>query len=652
MVFRRCNSVFLWIFALCVGVVFGSGGPVVAQQLNGETPAYLGSKACADCHTEAYSAWQDSHHANAWRLPGPDTLVGAFKGETFSDNGMQATFARNADGLAVTVQESDGSTTIYRVHSVGGVHPLEHLILETGDGFLQSFDIVWDVEQRRWYHLYPDQDLPPVDGFHWSGAYKNWNARCAECHATGFEKNYDFGNRSYASTQVEIGVGCEACHGPGSAHVAIAETLAADASMSGPEFWGFAEVLSNPQGQMAQCAGCHARREAFGNGNPVPGVAFADSYNLAMLRPGLYHADGQILDEVYVYGSFLQSKMHQKGVTCANCHTPHAATTVADDNAVCTQCHSEAGNPDFPSLPLAEYDSEAHTHHPQDSDAAKCVNCHMTDQVYMGIDARRDHSFRVPRPDLSDVLETPNACTTCHTDQAAAWAADKIKAWFPDGQWQQPHYGEVLAKGRRSPTSAAPELLGLAQDFAQPDIVRATALWLLRDGAISLDVSDLGAFMDDADSQVRVAAISALRQRASVISEPYLIRGLNDNTRAVRIAAARAILSQQPGRMSDGIRAQVGKAYAELGSVLRHQMDFAETHLQVGGFSMVAGNVPAAISALSEAVRINPQNPQAWHSLVRMVAQTEGLEAARELMRQALSFNPNDISLLSLAAEF
>ncbi|KPA21554.1 cytochrome c nitrite reductase pentaheme subunit [Shimia sp. SK013] len=646
------DSISLRIFTLVFGVFLSASVPAIAQQGGDGTADYIGSQACADCHTQAYAAWQGSHHAKAWRLAGPDTLVGAFEGEMFSANGLQAKFTKDTDGLTVTVQESDATTTVYKVHSVGGVHPLEHLILETGDGFLQSFDIVWDVEQRRWYHLYPDQDLPPVDAFHWSGAYKNWNARCAECHATGFEKNYDFRNRSYASRQVEIGVGCEACHGPGSAHVAIANKTTADPTVSGPEFWGFAEVLSNPEGQMAQCAGCHARREAFGDGNPVPGVAFADSYNLAMLRPELYHADGQILDEVYVYGSFLQSKMHQKGVTCANCHTPHAADTVADGNAVCTQCHSEAGNPDFPSLPLADYDTEAHTRHSQNSDAAMCVNCHMTDKVYMGIDARRDHSFRVPRPDLSDVLGAPNACTTCHTDQAATWAADKIQEWFPDGQWQQPHYGEVLAKGRRSPTSAAPLLLGLAQDLDQPDIVRATALWLLRDGAISLEVSDLGAFMNDADPQVRVAALSALRQRASVISEPYLIRGLNDDTRAVRIAAARAILSQQPGRMSEGLRAQVGKAYAELGGVLRNQMDFAEAHLQVGGFSMVAGNVPAAISALSEAVRINPQTPQAWHSLIRMVAQAQGLEAAQELMQQALKSNPNDISLLSLAAEF
>ncbi len=585
-------------------------------------------------------------------MPGPDSFVGAFEGETFEHAGMKATFHRKGEAYLVSVTEVDGVTAEYTMHSVGGVYPLEHPILATGKGRLQSFDIVWDVEQKRWYHLYPDQDLPPQDAFHWTGVYKNWNARCAECHATGFEKNYDLQTRRYSSTQVEIGVGCEACHGPGAAHLQIVDGQKPERFAIDLDDWGFSASMSEPEVAMEQCAGCHARREAFGNGNPLPGTAFADNYNLAMLRPGLYHADGQILDEVYVYGSFLQSKMHKQGVTCSNCHTPHSAELVAEGNAVCTQCHSPAGNADFSSLTLADYDTPAHTRHEEGTDGAQCISCHMVDQVYMGTDWRRDHSFRVPRPDLSDKLDSPNACTTCHTGETAAWAADKVQDWFPEGNWRDPHYGEVLAKGRENPRAAASELLELAQDKAQSNLVRATALWLMGPGATSLKLEDLAAFLDSEDPQIRVGALNALRARAVVAAAPYLRKGLNDPIRAVRLAAARAVMSQPPDRLPDGLRADLGRAYREFGAVVQNQMDFAEAHLQIAGYSMVAGNLPSAIAAMSEAVRLNPQNPQAWHSLIRMTAQVEGRAAAQKRMRQALAYNPDDPSLKQLADQF
>lgn len=621
---------------------------VHAQGKNASTPAYVGSETCADCHGEAYDAWKTSHHGEAWRWPDDTVLIGAFQGETFALNGMEARFDTVDGARVVTVRETDGSEAKYALHSVGGTHPLQHLILETEPGRLQSFDVVWDVDKRRWFHLYPDQDLPPQDAFHWSGSYKNWNARCAECHATGFEKNFDFRSKSYASTQSEIGVGCEACHGPGEAHLSFANGDPVGTWAVSVDNYGFSAAMSDPQGAMQQCAGCHARRESFGSGNPLPGTKFADAYNLAMLRPGAYHSDGQILDEVYVYGSFLQSKMHKKGVTCANCHTPHSAETKAEDNALCTQCHSPAGNPDFPSLPLAAYDALEHTRHAEGTEAAQCVSCHMTDRVYMGNDPRRDHSFRVPRPDLTGKIGAPNACTTCHDDKTSRWAADHVADWFPEGQWTQPHYGEVLEKGRGNPIEAAADLLNLAQNEDEANLVRATALWLLDAGASSLDINALGAFMDDDDPIVRVGALEALKQRPATITAPYLLKGLNDPIRAVRIAAARAILSQTPDRKPESLRQSYRQAYGEFGGMILNQLDFAEAHLQLAGYAMVAGDLRSAKAALTEAVRINPQTPQAWESLIRLTARSDGRDPARILAEKALAANAGTPSLIDL----
>ncbi len=629
--------------------------PLNAQvQADPQAPAYVGSQACAGCHQDAYEAWQGSHHAKAWQLPAPELLGnglldGAFEGEVFVHDGMRAEFRRDGDDLTVAVTEKDGVFTEYTVHSVAGIAPLQQLLLETSRGRIQSFDVAWDVASRQWYHLYPDQDLPPVDGYHWTGPYKNWNTRCAECHATGFEKNFDFQRRRYESTQVEIGVGCEACHGPGAAHLEKVENAEVPAYGVALTDWGFTADMSDPVAAMQQCAGCHARREAFGAGNPLPGTDFEDAYNLSLLRPGLYHADGQILDEVYVYGSFLQSKMHSKGVTCANCHTPHAAETVAEGNAVCAQCHSPAGNPDFPSLPLADFDTPEHTHHEAGSDGAQCVSCHMVERTYMGIDGRRDHSFRVPRPDMASVTGAPDACTDCHADKNPDWAAQTIATWFPQGKWQRPHYGATLAAGQRNPQAAAPRLLALAQQDDQPALVRATALWLLGPGATSLELEDLAEFLTHEDPMMRAGAVQAMRQRAPVGIASYLITALKDDVAMVRLAAARAILSQSPARMAASLKPHLRRAYAELGTVAQNQMDFPETHLQLGGYAMVAGNLRAAIPALTEAVRLDPQNTQAWASLVRMTAQAEGAAAANRVLRKALRFNPNDPTLRQMA---
>jgi len=274
-------------------------------------PDYVGSKACTSCHESAASAWRGSHHPLAWTWPSAETVVADFDGTEFVHDGMTARFRIESEGgYHVKVTEKDGVTTDYRVHSVAGIEPLQQCLLETEPGRLQSFDVVWDTEEKRWFHLYPYEDLPPDDGLHWTGPYKNWNARCAECHATGCVKNYDHRTGRYASTQAEIGVGCEACHGPGAAHLQWVAAPEAWTPPSGLNAYGFSQSFATTEATIQQCATCHSRREAHTDASPVPGTPYHDSYGLAwpglaLLLSGAYHADGQILDEVYVYGSFL-----------------------------------------------------------------------------------------------------------------------------------------------------------------------------------------------------------------------------------------------------------------------------------------------------------------------------------------------------------
>jgi len=598
-----------------------------------------------ECHASEAQAWSTSHHALAWTDVDAGHVVADFNGTRFDHDGMLVEFSRTDGTPQARVTEKDGEITDYNVHSVVGIEPLQQYLFETEPGRLQSFDVVWDTENQRWYHLYPDQDLPPDDGLHWTGPYKNWNGRCAECHATGYEKNYDAQARRYSSVQAEIGVGCEACHGPASAHIDWTKGQSVSADL---DEYGFTMNWGQTEAAIQQCAGCHSRREAHGDGNPVPGTPYHDAYNLAVLRPGLYHPDGQILDEVYVYGSFLQSKMYAQGVGCMNCHDPHSADLKAEGNGVCTQCHSLAGNPDFPTLTAKDYDTPAHHHHADNSDGAQCVSCHMIERVYMGVDGRRDHSFRIPRPDLG---LGEDACTDCHATEDQVWAARQIEAWFPSSMHRAPHYGTAFEAAVSGRVEGGDDLLAIATDPDLAGIVRATAAYLLQPFASTEVAAQAAPLLSDPDPLVRANA--ALLQRQATLSDQIqrLEPLLSDPFRNVRISAAKEFLNIPSQALTTEQQALVGQRMTEWQGVIANRLDFPETHLVLGGMALTFRNAPAAERAFREVVTLDPQRAEAWPMLVQLAQINRGAEAARHVLHEGLGILPEDAGLLQLKAQ-
>ncbi|CAD0185585.1 Formate-dependent nitrite reductase, periplasmic cytochrome c552 subunit [Ruegeria sp. THAF57] len=611
-----------------------------------QVPSYVGSDQCVECHQDEADAWANSHHALAWTGVDAGRVVADFDGTGFEHDGMSVEFSKG-EALSARVTEKDGVTTEYDVHSVIGIAPLQQYLFETEPGRLQSFDVVWDTEQKRWFHLYPDQDLPPDDGLHWTGPYKNWNARCAECHATGFEKNYDAQTRSYASTQEEIGVGCEACHGPGSAHIdwTKGQSLGGDLTEYGFIMdWGSGQT----EAEIQQCAGCHSRREAHGDGNPLPGTPYHDAYNLAVLRPGLYHPDGQILDEVYVYGSFLQSKMYAQGVGCMDCHEPHSATLRAEGNGVCTQCHSPAGNSRFPTLTSKEYDAPDHHHHPDGSDGAQCKSCHMIERVYMGVDGRRDHSFRIPRPDLG---LGEDACTDCHKDEDQEWAATQIEAWFPQSEQRGMHYGTSFQQVLTGRADGPAALLDIATDPGLAGIVRATAAYLLQDFGSDEIAAQTASLLADVDPVVRTNA-APLQRYASMSDRVQRLEPLlSDPRRNVRIAAAKEFLTIPPQVLTREQGQLAGQGMSEWQGAIANRLDFPETHMVLGGMALTLRNPEAAERAFAEVITLDPQRAEAWPILVQLVQLNRGVEAARGVLAEGLSRVPKHPELLQLQAQ-
>lgn len=617
-------------------------------------PRYVGSASCIACHADAARAWQGSDHALAWTAPDETTVLGDFNDVTFDRQGVVTRFGRRGGAFVVETEDGHGERRSFEVVGVAGIHPLQQYLLQPEPGRTQAFDLAWDTVRHRWYDLYPGEVPPPGDGMHWTGPYKSWEARCAECHATGFSRNYDATTRTYAPLEAEIGVGCEACHGPGEAHNAWAEAPDTHDAAAWPGLTPHGltiDLASSAEAQIQQCAGCHSRREAFFDGNPLPGTAYHDAYNLALLREGAYHADGQIDGEVYVYGSFLQSRMYARGVRCSDCHEPHSTKLRAAGNDVCTQCHSPAGNDRFPTLKHALYDDASHHFHEAGTDGAQCRTCHMPEKVYMGVDGRRDHGFRIPRPDLDALNGAPDTCTSCHEDRDPAWAAAEIAKRFPDSTQRGPHFSTTFAAARRDPVAQSAALIDLAGSPDLPGIVRATALDYLAPVTDPAIADRTASLLADPDPLVRGAAATLQRGLEPAARLDRLAPVLADPTRAVRIAAARTMLGADPSRGSDAERAALATATDEWHQSLSTRLDFPETNLQIAGTALVTRNFPLAEAAFREAVVLDPQLVDGWIMIARIRAAMGDVAGARAALDEALARNPGQPDLAALRAQ-
>jgi hypothetical protein len=624
--------------------------------LGTEVPLHVTSERCAECHQAQYTAWADSHHAWAWRLPTAPNVLADFNDAVFEHQGFRYRFETRPDGYYVVADGPDGVARPYRVQYVVGVTPLQQYLVDTGKGRLQALDLAWDTERSRWYHLYSAQDTGPGNGMHWSGSYKNWNARCAECHATDFHKHYDPRSDAYDSRQAEIGVGCEACHGPGSAHLAWAGSPEdfRRGQWQGVDEKGLTAAYDkeDPASRLNLCAACHSRREPLGADSPPAGAGFHDHFRLSLLDEGLYFADGQILEEVYVLGSFLQSRMHAAGVTCTHCHDAHSYRLKAEGNGVCTQCHNPGGNPAFPSLLKQAYDDPGHHFHPAGSAGASCPACHMPERQYMVVDGRRDHGFRVPRPDLSQRLGTPDPCLACHADRDSAWSAAEIRARFPAGRLGSPHFADSLAAARRGGgAGTADALLGLARDATHPAIVRASALRHLGRLSDGPSAQSLAPLLADEDPLLRTAALNLLRRGRGGAAQALIASLLADPVRSVRHEAALGLVGADAEDLPADARQQLGRAMRELQQALLAKADFPETQLVLGGIALTLRNFEAAEGAFERAAAMDPQRVEAWDILARIRGARGDRDGAAETLRRALRHNPGQPAFLQALAE-
>jgi Flp pilus assembly protein TadD len=600
---------------------------LVSHALKAE-PAFVGRAACAACHTEQDKLWQGSHHDLAMQEVTEQTVLGDFQDVKFSKDGVVSRFFRQNGRFLVNTDGPDGRLKDFEIKYVFGVTPLQQYLIELPGGKLQALSIAWDSRSKdqggqRWFHLYPDEKIDHTDELHWTKRSQNWNFMCAECHSTHLQKNYDASSRTYHSTWSEIDVSCEACHGPSSSHVAWAkrepDSKAADDQTKGLTVslnerrgaaWSIDPQTGNARRNIQRvgdtevqvCARCHSRRaQLFGDYHDG---RLLDSHLPSLLTKTLYHADGQIDGEVYEYGSFLQSKMYQAGVSCSDCHEPHSLKLRVADNGTCLQCHA-----------ADKYEDAKHHFHGPDSAGAKCIACHMPTKTYMGVDARRDHGFRIPRPDLSEKLGTPNACNACHADKTAQWAAEVIKRRYGHQPKGYQNYAEALyAAGARNPDATA-RLTALAQNKSQPAIARATAIAELAAGLTPEQLPILTQALRDADPLLRSAALQAVEQLPPEQRWPLAHDALRDPVRSLRALAASALAGLAPAAIPASEQAHYAAASRDYLTSLDWNADDPAAQVNRGNFHAARHEFETAEQAYREALQLDPDFVMAYINL-------------------------------------
>jgi predicted CXXCH cytochrome family protein len=660
----------LLLIAVCLFFIAGCGedksnraGEPASKQISPaktfiQKPAhYVGRKSCQTCHAEQDILWQGSHHDLAMSEANSDTVLGDFNNVTFTLTGSTSTFTQKDGKYFVKTEGKNGKLQEFEIKYTFGAIPLQQYLIAFPDGRYQTLGIAWDSRPKeqggqRWFHLYPDNPPKPGEPLHWTGIDQVWNYQCAECHSTNLQKNYDAELDRYATSWSEINVSCEACHGPASNHLLWANKEVGWEQIANmglvirfDEREGTVWII-NPQTGTAKrnkpltqrieveaCARCHSRRGSFSKDYRF-GHSILDTHYVSLLRDGLYYPDGQIRDEVYVYASFLQSKMYHAGVTCSDCHEPHSLKLRADGNKVCLQCHQ-----------AEKFDASAHHKHKTETPGARCVECHMPETTYMVVDPRRDHSIRIPRPDLSVKLGVPNACIRCHSDRNNAWAVETLHAWYGEIKKDWKDFATVLHEAWRGNPAALPDLEAAISNKSNPDIVRATLLAEVPRYLSPATLSLIQAALQDNDPLVRLSGITALSNTDPALRLQLVFPMLDDAVRAVRLEATRVLMDIPVGQLSQQQNDKLHLALADYAASLQVNADRPESMTQLGWYYAVQGRFLEAEQAYQRAIDLDDHFSAAYVNLADLFARQNQEAQVLAILKQGLAVLLEDPNL-------
>ncbi|MCG8581310.1 MAG: tetratricopeptide repeat protein [Bacteroidales bacterium] len=617
-----------------------------------EEPHFVGRETCIECHLPEYNDWVGSHHDRAMDIANDTTVLANFNNVTIEGNGMTHRAFMKDGKFMVNTDGEDGSMQDFEVKYVFGFTPLQQFLVEFDGGRLQTLPLTWNTLDSVWYHMvdsvYSDQDIHHDNWLHWTNQAQNWNSMCADCHSTNLQKNYDHINDTYHTTWSEIDVSCEACHGPSSNHLKWAALP--EYARDEYENYGLPIKTSgiNNEEYVDNCARCHSRRSSLSDFD----YTTQNIHN--HIIPNLpdvptWHLDGQILDEDYVYASFTQSKMYTKyrEVQCNDCHNVHSGKLLFDDdyNALCLQCHTADiyDTPDhhfhkmegMPGEAVTSYDGITY----EVGSGTLCINCHMHGGYYMGVDYRRDHSFRIPRPDLSIKYDVPNACNQCHADKSNQWSENYITQWY--GENRTFHFAQAFDDARNGKKESLNRLKGIIGDELYPHNIRGLSVQYIGNYFQDSLKKEVETYLGNLYPDIRLAAVRAI-QLTSEDDLNLLYPMLRDDTKAIRTEAARIISTAGLEQIPSKHQKAYDKAIKEYEAILIYNADFPIGKFNLANFYYNQSSYSEAESFYLKALKQDEELHFIKLNLAYLYNRIQKNDKAELLFRDYLKHEPED----------
>ncbi len=678
--------------AQVTGTDASRGGAAPAQVWwldSSDARQFVGSPACERCHADAYRQWNEAFHLQMTREVADTQVLGDFsRGTRFEQHGRRYSMETRDGRYFMSIAHGDRPPERFEVHYTLGARRAQGYLSKLPDGRIYVLPAFWHREQQRWFDWKEITPVPDTD----EDLRQIWNITCFNCHATNLAKNFDVATKIYRTSWTEMGVACEACHGPGKAHVDLMDAWEQDPA-SKPAYDRrrsnhllsrtlkiFAARTADRRQVFDTCAYCHGNKNNLFTGF-VPGARYED-YALPFLvsqpvpqddpqgdfwpdgRPSRFNRPQALMQS----GCFLRGE-----ATCVSCHAAHGSSNasalkvpIAQSNVLCTQCH--------------EATDSRHTFHNADSPGSRCINCHMSTVNWRLLMRRRDHTFRPPVPELTSRLGIPNACNECHDDKTPEWAAAQMDRWYGDAdrgrRSRELERVVTFTAGAGGDARTLPSLASVVVDRRRDPVTRASAaevmarLILEANGGNPAGGGRQSQSQTSFETAASVAAggrpskspggadLSVSRGAASGQSEPvpsagtreaatttaitpaivnaliggaadpeatvraHAVRALGfagerraltavssrliDPARAVRIAAAEALLHMGFAQLPGPAGAALVRAQDEYAESLSAFGDMAGDHLALGWLQMERGRTADARAALADALHLQP----------------------------------------------
>jgi predicted CXXCH cytochrome family protein len=477
------------------GAASQAPAPPAPQALQAPSSEYLGSGACARCHDVEHTQWKNSLHIKMTKPIAEATVVGDFRdGTKFADHDRSYTFGMKDGKPYVSVSFGGRVPETFSVDYTLGAKRYQGYLATLPEGRIYVLPVFWHIASKRWVDW---KEITPIpDGAH--DIRQIWNANCFNCHGTNIVQGFDVAAKKYQSTWTEMGIGCEACHGPGRRHVELMDAWEKDPA-SKPKYDNSSKnrqlsdtlkILSvkssEPRRVYDTCAYCHGNKRNIFVGFKG-GDRYAD-YAMPFLisdpipendLQGEFWPDGRPNRFNRPQALTLSGCFKAGAITCNNCHVAHGSRNDfslkvnihqgRNGDALCTQCHT---TPAFGGPALKQ-----HTFHAPESAGSRCISCHMSDVNWRLLIRRRDHTFQPPVPENTAQFGIPNACTTCHDERTPEWAAKQMNEWWGDGERRAKAalLADTMYRAGSGDATTLPALAKLAVDRSQGFLIRASA---------------------------------------------------------------------------------------------------------------------------------------------------------------------------------